>query len=552
MALQLPARIGKYELEEFLGGGMSHVYRARDTIIGRTVAVKILTEEGCMDPDAKARFLQEARMAGNIEHPNVINIYDFGEDEQKRPFMVMEFLRGEDLRQAIRAGRAGDLRTKLRTALQVARAIGYIHSLKIIHRDIKPENIHITATGTVKLMDFGIAKTEGLSLTRTGFIMGTPYYMAPEQVMGKPIAETVDIYAFGVLFFELLAEKRPVSGDTIERIFYSILNEDLDLEPLKGAAVPGRIVDLIARCTAKDPAQRPTEFGLVEREIEATLADLETPTTQIPPEVPQKRSPAQLWTAVALGAALLAAVVLLVVVIVRRQGPAPLLPTATGEMVLVSAGSFQFGEHRKNVNLPAFYIDKTEVTNAAYAEFCRATNRPPPKEFAADKPDYPVVNVTISDARDFARWSHKALPTAQQWEKAARGVHGQLFPWGSNQDPSLANVADNPNLPKHQLMQALAFEAGQSPFHALQMVGNVWEILEEPAQPIPRNFEYFKKRMNPPPGPDEPWHAVRGESYEEPLAPGAVWDWGVAPDRWSDGISGFRCVWDPSTQPAPR
>ena len=103
--MQLPARIGKYELQEFLGGGMSHVYRARDTVIGRTVAVKILTEAGCADADAKARFLAEARMAGNLAHDNIIGIYDFGEDEQRRPFMVMEFLRGEDLRHAIQERR---------------------------------------------------------------------------------------------------------------------------------------------------------------------------------------------------------------------------------------------------------------------------------------------------------------------------------------------------------------------------------------------------------------------------------------------------------------
>ena len=111
--MQLPARIGKYELEEFLGGGMSHVYRARDTVIGRTVAVKILTEAGCEDEEAKARFLAEARMAGNISHDNILSIYDFGEDEQHHPFMVMEFLRGEDLRHAIQDGHLGDLTAKL-------------------------------------------------------------------------------------------------------------------------------------------------------------------------------------------------------------------------------------------------------------------------------------------------------------------------------------------------------------------------------------------------------------------------------------------------------
>src|ERR1700757_3999602 len=133
--MELPAKIGKYELEEFLGGGMSHVYRARDTVIGRTVAVKILTEAGCEDEETKARFLAEARMAGNISHDNVLSIYDFGEDEQHRPFMVMEFLRGEDLRNAIKNGRTGGIREKLKIAIQIARALQYIHTQKIIHRD---------------------------------------------------------------------------------------------------------------------------------------------------------------------------------------------------------------------------------------------------------------------------------------------------------------------------------------------------------------------------------------------------------------------------------
>src|SRR5205807_9539350 len=133
--MELPARIGKYELEEFLGGGMSHVYRARDTLIGRTVAVKILTEQGCADEGVKDRFLAEARMAGSLTHDNVLGIYDFGEDDQRRPFMVMEFLRGEDLRHALRNQNTGDLRNKLKIAAQVARALGYVHTQKIIHRD---------------------------------------------------------------------------------------------------------------------------------------------------------------------------------------------------------------------------------------------------------------------------------------------------------------------------------------------------------------------------------------------------------------------------------
>ena len=280
--IELPARIGKYELQEFLGGGMSHVYRALDTLIGRTVAVKILTEAGCQDSDVKDRFLAEARMAGSLTHDNVLGIYDFGEDDQRRPFMVMEFLRGEDLRHAMRNGHTGDLRAKLKIASQVSRALAYVHTQKIIHRDLKPENIHINAAGVVKLIDFGIAKTEGLQMTRAGFVLGTPFYMAPEQVTGENITEQVDVYAFGVLLFELLTGKKPVQADAVERIFYSILNEPLKMEPLHEAGVPQSVCDLVVHCTAKNPAERPQGFTLISAEIDRLIAELDAPTMVLP------------------------------------------------------------------------------------------------------------------------------------------------------------------------------------------------------------------------------------------------------------------------------
>ena len=268
--MQLPARVGKYELVEFLGGGMSHVYRATDTVLGRTVALKMLTEAGCADAEAKARFLHEARMAGNIVHDNIISVYDFGE-EHGRPFIVMEFLRGESLREAIKYNRTGDLKSKLSAALQIARALGYIHTKKIIHRDVKPENIHLDTQGKVKLMDFGIAKSEGLQLTRAGFTLGTPYYMAPEQVLGQQVTPLVDIYAFGVLLFELISGAKAVSGDTVERIFNQILYEPLNLDPLKLVGAPQAIFDLINGCTSKAPVQRIQSFDIVAKEIERLL-----------------------------------------------------------------------------------------------------------------------------------------------------------------------------------------------------------------------------------------------------------------------------------------
>src|SRR5882724_1531726 len=165
---------------------MSHVYRSVDTMLGRQVAVKILTPQGVSDPESKQRFLQEARVASNISHQNIISVYDFGEEAGK-PYMVMEYLVGESLRDAMKNNHTGDLNRKLGYALQLGRALEHIHSKKIIHRDIKPENVHIDTAGKVKLMDFGIAKSEGLSLTRAGFTLGTPYYMAPEQVLGQSV-----------------------------------------------------------------------------------------------------------------------------------------------------------------------------------------------------------------------------------------------------------------------------------------------------------------------------------------------------------------------------
>lgn len=268
--LQLPARIGKYELQEFLGGGMSHVYRAQDTVLGRQVAVKILTAQGVADPEAKARFLQEARVASNISHQNIISVFDFGEEAGK-PFMVMEFLVGESLRDAIKNHHIGDLQRKLGYALQIGRSLEHIHQKKIIHRDIKPENIHIDAAGKVKLMDFGIAKSEGLSLTRAGFTLGTPYYMAPEQVLGQQVTHSVDIYAFGVMLYEMLAGAKPISGETVEKIFSAILYEPLNLTPLKAANVPDAVFNLVAACTAKNAADRPVSFAIVCAEIERIL-----------------------------------------------------------------------------------------------------------------------------------------------------------------------------------------------------------------------------------------------------------------------------------------
>jgi eukaryotic-like serine/threonine-protein kinase len=568
--MQLPARIGKYELQEFLGGGMSHVYRAVDTVIGRTVAVKILTEAGCQDAEVKERFLAEARMAGNLAHDNVLGIYDFGEDDQHRPFMVMEFLRGRDLRHAIHGNDIGDLRAKLKIALQVARALSYVHKQKVIHRDIKPENIHISSNGVVKLMDFGIAKTEGLQMTRAGYVLGTPYYMAPEQVTGQNITEQVDVYAFGILLFELLTGKKPITGDAVERIFYSILNEPLKLEPLHEAGVPEAVCDLIARCTAKNPADRPQGFEKVIADLEHAIAEPDEATMMLP-AMPTPRGPAPapvpppaaapVATAPSRPGWLMPAVILAIIALAaglyfalrpsakvvetpKKEAPAPelaaRLSSTAGDMVLVREGVFLFGANKERVTLPAFYVDENEVTNGAYDRFCKETGHPLPAGFDPGRQDYPVVNVSIEDAKAFAQWAGKRLPTSQEWEKAARGTDGRLYPWGNEPDASKANIGTGKVLP------AVAMRESASPCGALQMAGNVFELIDQMVSPSEAALARFAKLLKPAPDVNETWYSIRGLSYlkGEDLVPGVLYDSTMVPARWKFRDIGFRCVKD--------
>lgn len=553
-----PASIGKYDLEQFLGGGMSHVYRARDRVLGRTVCVKILTPQGTSDPEVRERFLQEARMAGNFCHDNVVSIYDFGEEDGK-PFLVMEYLRGETLRTLMDEKRVGNVRQVLQIALQLARALECVHAQNIIHRDIKPENVHVNAQGTVKLMDFGIAKTRGLNLTQAGFILGTPYYMAPEQIRGDEITPAIDVYAFGVLLYEMLAGQKPFRAETPEAIFYAILNQNADLQPLDKPGIPFEARQLVARCMSKMAQDRPQSFLEIGNLLEGCIAAEtvvqpipQTATAAVPaqkePQPEQKSAPAMGWWIGAGIALLLAgaavwfvfrpkpAVVQQKAAITTAAAPPTTIDTPTGSMVLVPAGSFVFGNGADQVtkNLPAFYIDKTEVSNAAWASYCRQAGCTVP----SGNTDLPITGVSLTDAKAFAQWAGKRIPTTEEWEKAARGPDGNKFPWGNDANAALANVKGT------QLAAVNDYPNGADQYGALQLAGNAWELVDTPGgPPSPQLLKMFAA-LKPPATGTEPWAIMRGGSYRTPLEAAAGWEFARIPARLTGPDIGFRCVKD--------
>ncbi|MBW1834762.1 MAG: serine/threonine protein kinase [Deltaproteobacteria bacterium] len=251
-------RYGRYEIIKELGkGGMGVVYQAHDPQIDRPVALKVLREDRVVSKDFVSRFFKEAKFIGRLSHPNIVTVYDVGRDHGTI-YIAMEYLQGQPFNEVIRSGKLS-VEKIVDIALQVANALGYAHEKGIVHRDIKPSNIILTDEGNVKLTDFGIARAEDSNAaqqTQAGVILGTPFYMSPEQVMGKRVDGRSDLFSLGVILYELIVGRKPFEGDHFTAIFRAI-TDDIPVAPLKiDDSIPQSLSDLIMKALSKNPNKR--------------------------------------------------------------------------------------------------------------------------------------------------------------------------------------------------------------------------------------------------------------------------------------------------------
>ncbi|MCP4361700.1 MAG: SUMF1/EgtB/PvdO family nonheme iron enzyme [Chloroflexi bacterium] len=526
---------GRYKIDARLGhGGMSTVYKAQDPNLQRTVAVKLIHPHLSENPEFVKRFEQEAAAVAKLRHPNIMQVHDFSHDGETY-YIIFEYIAGQPLNDKLKALKDAQVRMPLSDVISImiplCEAVAYAHGRNMIHRDLKPSNVIIDLLNQPILLDFGIAKIVGSDHvhTATGATVGTASYMAPEQVLGSNIDHRADIYSLGIILYEMAAGEPPYKGGSPLTVMMKHVNESLPDITTYNSNLPLSFKVILEKALAKNPEERfdsALEMAAALREVEQQLAVSSAtqsfvgvsaisqnpptaPTLQVEPTAPlptavsppgettpSKTPPAKKSrkTLVYAGAALLIVIVLIAAAYLfnKNQGATvAAVPTSSG-MAQIPAGTYTVGlgnggsasVAEQLADLAPYWLDRTETTNAQYAAYIAESDAAPPENWGSSAPSTgteqkPVQGITWQMAADYCQWQGKRLPSEAEWEVAARGKLGLLYPWGSD--------VGTVSLPTSSTYPVGTISTNRSPFGLYDMTGNVWEWVAEPYSAVPED-----------------------------------------------------------------
>jgi formylglycine-generating enzyme required for sulfatase activity/tRNA A-37 threonylcarbamoyl transferase component Bud32 len=547
---RLQATLGaEYVVEGRLGaGGYAVVFRVHDLGLKRRLAVKVVRPEMFASQTTLQRFRREAETIAQLAHPNIVPLHFIGQKDDF-VFLAMGLVDGGSLAERLaRDGPLppGDVR---RVMIDVALALEHAHRRGVIHRDIKPQNVLVDSeTQRVLVTDFGLARSgEGEGLTGSGVVLGTPAYLAPEQLLGDPVDHRADVFALGVMAYELLTGRRPFEGKNTEAALLKRLSSQPAPPARLRSGVPRQLSDVILRCLARSPAERFQSAGDVARALGHGRASRVSASWLL------QRTPRRArWLMSAAGALIVLSVIGFAAFRRAHVAPPAARPAKSSagdtSMIVVPAGSYTIGSDTgpplsrpaHAVSLSAFALGRTEVTVAEYARFTRATGRAlAPGQVPGDS-SVPVTGVTWRDASDFCAWRYPQqgggrLPTEEEWEAAARGASARAYPWGDQFDSSAANLGSSRDDRSRQIIAVGSYPRGHSSLGFVDMIGNVWEWTSS----TPRAYGAAA------PTPDDARRVIRGGAFNTRVDMAAAWvrvayPMDATPQQLAN--TGFRCA----------
>ena len=481
--------LSKYELHETLGkGGFGTVYRAIDTSLGREVALKVLHPQLMVDENFVERFKKEARILASFDHPNIVTIYDMGEVDG-RVFIAMKYLSGGNLQARIQKEGGLPFEEAKRIMGQVCEGLQAAHEQGMVHRDLKPANILFDGRGNAVISDFGLAKIVQMSGTSSSLgVVGTPAYRAPELWRGTPPASpATDVYSLGCIFVEMLTGKVLFDGATPDEIITQHLVDGPKLTEELESRVTPQTKDFFLNTLEKEMGKRPENAQKFIAGLNESLLKKVEVFYEITDGKPGQNHIADIERKITKKTE-------------SNLMKVELAPGVEMEFVRIPAGEFLMGsdpgvdqDAERNefpqhpVYLDEYWIGKFPVTNEQYQVFVAVTKTKSPKlwiksDIPKGKEKHPVGYINWKDSRDFCYWLSKKtrlkidLPTEAQWEKAARGTDGRIYPWGNaSPDKSLANYDENIS----DTTEVGSYPDGVSPYGIVDMAGNVWEWVSD-------------------------------------------------------------------------